>query len=82
MTKCFVKGTASPYNSRRPQRKFSVTVHGDEFTSVGPKKQLEWMKEFLADTRECKHHFLGFDKFEERYVTILGRATSWDNDGI
>lgn len=57
----FQRGKASPCNFVNVQRKLCVTVHGDDFTSIGPRKQLYWFQKLLDASYECKHHWLGPD---------------------
>ena len=78
----FLKGKASPCNFFHPQRNLCVIVHGDDFTSTGPKKQLMWFKELLDKAYECKHHWLGPDDSEERSIRVLNRVICWAKDSI
>ena len=73
MTNGFTRGKASPCNFHQPQKCLHVTIHGDDFTTTGPKQQLKWFKELLDNTYECAHHWLGPSDDEERSMRILSR---------
>lgn len=62
----FVKGKVSPCNHHNEQRKLSVNVHGDDFTSIGTQRQFKWFEAMLNQAYECKHQWLGFDVDEEK----------------
>ena len=79
---CFKRGKASPCNFHHPQKCLHVNVHGDDFTSAGPKQYLEWLKGLLDEIYECKHQWLGPDGGEERSVRIQNRIICWDKYGI
>lgn len=70
----FERGKASPCNFHHSARRLSVTVHGDDFTSTGPKGGLEWFQRFLDKVYECKHQWLGPDQDEEKSIRILNRV--------
>jgi len=40
----FAQGTASPCVFRLGSRELVMTVHGDDFTTVGPKEDLDWLE--------------------------------------
>ena len=44
----FTVGIASPCNFVYPDKELYVSVHGDDFTIVGPAKEFEWMRSKLA----------------------------------
>ena len=44
----FVQGSSCPNAFCHEQRALTCTVHGDDFTSCGPKHQLDWMEEEVA----------------------------------
>ena len=43
----FASGGATPCNFTHKERELSATVHGDDFTFVGPMNSLKWLKEIL-----------------------------------
>ena len=43
---------------------------------------MEWFKRFLDGIYECKHHWLGLGKDEEKSVRIFNRVISWSDGGI
>ena len=58
-------------------------MHGDDFAIVGPAKELEWMKNGLAQACEIKAEFLGLAK--ETYQSELGipnRIVRWTTHGL
>ena len=49
-TRCdmgFIVGIASPCHFVHHDKKLYFSVHGDDFTIVGPANELEWMKHSL-----------------------------------
>ena len=46
----FVRGDASACVFRRRERNLVTSVHGDDFTSSGPKAHLDWMKSQMEAT--------------------------------
>ena len=45
----FVHGGACPCIFFHPDKEIVCTVHGDDFTSVGPKKHLDWFESVLEE---------------------------------
>ena len=45
----FVQGGACPFTFRHPAREVFMSVHGDDFTYIGGKSDLDW---FQASMRE------------------------------
>ena len=60
-----------------------VTVHGDDFTIVGPMESLELLKCGLEATYEINTEFLRpkAEKCKEE-IRILNRTISWTDQGI
>ena len=52
-----------------------MTVHGDDFTTTGPLKSLQWFKQVLNKRYECKHKLLGPEG--ESTVRVLNRVFTW-----
>jgi len=50
----FVRGESSACVFWHPERDLICSVHGDDFTTVGPKKSLDWFIEFLGTKYELK----------------------------
>ena len=44
----FIQGLASPCVFRHPVRSLDCTVHGDDFTTVGAKEDLDWFEGEMA----------------------------------
>ena len=50
----FKQGAASPCVFVHPERRLTCSVHGDDFTTGGPKNQLDWFEKALEDHYELK----------------------------
>ena len=78
----FITGSASPCNFFHPERKISTTVHGDDFTSAGTEKDLQWMDRMLKAEFEIETKFLGPASHHAQQVRILNRVIEWGITGI
>ena len=77
-----VAGTASPCNFVHQDKELYVSVHGDDFTIVGPAKELEWMQG-LARAYEIKAGFLGpAEEGNQSELSILNRIVRWTAQGL
>ena len=56
----FIVGIASPCNFVCQDKELYVSVHGDDFTIVGPTKEFEWMRSNKAKAYEITGEFFGF----------------------
>ena len=50
----FEQGEASPCVFVHKGRNISTSVHGDDFTSVGPKVELDWLEAQLENKYELR----------------------------
>ena len=48
-----------------------MTVHGDDFTAVGPEEELRWFKSIMEKQYEVKTKLLGPEEGMEREVRVL-----------
>ena len=78
----FETGAASPCNFYNADRQISVTVHGDDFTSTGRERDLNWLKNCMQGEFEIKTEMLGPKEHHLKQVRILNRVISWQADGI
>jgi len=80
----FEVGKGSPCNFYHAQRKISMSVHGDDFTSTGPEQSLRWLDAQLRSAYEIKTKYLGPDERlgHLQEVRVLNRVIRWSEDGI
>ncbi len=78
----FVVGSASPCNFFHSDKKISLTVHGDDFTSTGSEKDLKWLDGQLRARYQLKTDFLGPGVGHSSQIRVLNRVLTWDDDGI
>ena len=53
----FVRGESSACVFRHPEKNLFASVHGDDFTTVGPKSSLDWFRQQLELKYELKEAF-------------------------
>ena len=59
------------------------SVHGDDLTTVGSKKDLDWFKSELCKHYELKEpHRLGPGPDDDRVAYVLNRVVHWTENGI
>ena len=79
----FRQGEASPCVFHNSQRQLAVSVHGDDFTSTGPKCQLDWFEDELEKKYELKKGGrLCPGPKDAKELTILNRVIRWTEKGI
>ena len=78
----FDMGDASPCNFYHQDKNISVTVHGDDFTSTGRPKDLQWLENELLKEFEMTTGRLGPGPNHKKEVRILNRVISWREEGI
>ena len=78
----FVKGASSPCSFHHPVKNIKIVVHGDDFVSEAPKKELLWLDSELKKFFELKTEILGPEKDETRELRILNRVLRWESEGI
>ncbi len=60
-----------------------VVVHGDDFTVLGDKLDLNWLAHSMKQKFELKvKAMLGSDKEDDKTVRILNRIVEWTSDCI
>ena len=79
----FQTGKATPCNFVHQSREVYVTVHGDDFTAVGPAKDLQWFEGVMKAKYDIKVEYLG-PKSEGcvEEIRVLNRTIRWTNDGL
>ncbi|MDE0779072.1 MAG: hypothetical protein OSB43_22550, partial [Nocardioides sp.] len=79
----FIQGTASPCIFVHSTRNLSTSVHGDDFTSVGPKLELDWLESALEGKYELrKGGRLGPGRSDSKEILVLNRAIRWTPNGL
>ena len=79
----FKQGAASPCVFVHPERRLTCSVHGDDFTTGGPKNQLDWFEKALEDHYELKRGGrLGPGPKDDREATVLNRVVRWTEQGL
>ena len=79
----FVQGSASPCMFHHQERSLVSSVHGDDFTSAGPKKHLDWLEAELAKRYELsKGGRLGPGPTDDKEGLVLNRVIRWTDSGL
>ena len=79
----FEIGDASACVFDHRARHLRCSVHGDDLTTVGPKKQLDWMKQELEKRYELTEaHRLGPGATDDREAKALNRIVRWTSEGL
>ena len=79
----FVQGEASPCVFVHTGKGISVSVHGDDFTSAGPKCELDWFEDKLEARYELKKGGrLGPAPSDKKELSVLNRIIRWTDKGI
>ena len=79
----FIQGVACPCIFVHESKDIVCTVHGDDFTAVGPKSSLDWYEEQLKMLYELKTGGrLGPGKDDDKEATCLNRVIRWTDDGL
>ena len=79
----FTQGLACPCIFVHESRDIVCTVHGDDFTAVGPKSSLDWYEAELKKLYELKTGGrLGPGKDDDKEATCLNRVIRWTDDGL
>ena len=64
-------------------RNIATSVHGDDFTSAGPKVELDWLESQLEGTYELrKGGRLGPGDRDAKEILVLSRAIRWTEQGL
>ena len=60
-----------------------TSVHGDDFTTAGPKHELDWFEKRLSDVYELtKGGRLGPGAKDDKEATVLNRVVRWTEAGL
>mgnify|MGYP000400045265 CR=1 FL=1 len=79
----FEQGKASPCVFVHKARNLATSVHGDDFTTVGPKAELDWLETQLEGKYELrKGGRLGPGKDDAKEILVLNRAIRWTETGL
>ena len=79
----FARGIAAPTVFYNKETKVRVVVHGDDFTFLGEKKELEVVRQQMENWYEIKFRgIMGSSSDDLKEVTILGRRLRWLNDQL
>ena len=79
----FERGIASPCNFYHRDRKISVTVHGDDYTSTGTERDLKWFEKELERNFEIKTELLGPNtRRHQQEIRVLNRVLGWTANGL
>jgi hypothetical protein len=64
-------------------KNIATSVHGDDFTSVGPKIELDWLEAKLESRYELrKGGRLGPGENDAKDILVLNRAIRWTESGL
>ena len=78
----FNRGAACPCNFIHEERGIALTVHGDDFTSTGKEKELQWFEAQLKAKYDIKTNVMGPKSQHDKQLRILNRIISWTDAGI
>ena len=79
----FTQGLASPCVFFHRERRLVCSVHGDDFTTAGPKRHLDWFEETLSGYYELsKGGRLGPGVDDKKEATVLNRVVRWPSHGL
>ena len=77
----FIRGVSSPSVFYHPTREIRVVVHGDDFTCLGWRGQLLWLRGEMAKQYEIKYELIGPGSSDGKSVRILNRVLVWTERG-
>jgi histone deacetylase 1/2 len=79
----FEQGLATPCAFYHRKRQLACCVHGDDFTTSGPKCDLDWFETQLTKVYECTVGArVGPGDGDSKEATVLNRVVRWTNDGL
>jgi len=79
----FSQGMSSPCLFAHHERQVFIDVHGDDFTTVGSKRQLDWFEASMREKYELTvGPRLGPGHSDAKEVSILNRIIRWTPQGI
>jgi len=79
----FKQGLSSPCLFKHSDRQIVVSVHGDDFTAVGPKDDLDWYEAEMSKHYEltCQPR-LGPGAGDAKEAVVLNRIIRWTHEGV
>ncbi len=79
----FRQGLTSPCVFWHPERHLVCAVHGDDFTTRGSKRHLDWFETELRNKYELKTgERLGPGATDDKEATVLNRVVRWGENGL
>ena len=79
----FVMGDASACVFRHKSRRRTSSVHGDDFTTTGPKCELDWLRGEMEKRYELTENYrLGPGSEDAKEGKILNRIIRWTAEGL
>jgi len=79
----FKQGLSSPCVFHQPERGLSCSVHGDDFSTTGPKRHLDWFEEEIAKRYEVTiAPRLGPGSGDAKEGRVLNRIVRWTGNGL
>ena len=79
----FAQGQACPCLFLHRARGLAISVHGDDFTTCGPKVEIDWFERLLEEKYELKKGGrLGPAPSDCKELTILNRVIRWTESGV
>ena len=79
----FSQGASSPCVFRHPTKELMMSVHGDDFTTVGAKEDLDWLEsEMQAHYELTIQPRLGPGDGDAKEAIVLNRVIRWTDQGI
>ena len=79
----FRQGVACPCLFVNSDRQLAVSVHGDDFTTAGPKCEIDWFEKVLEEKYELKKGGrLGPGPNDTKQLTVLNRVLRWVDGGV
>ena len=79
----FARGDASACVFRHQKRRLVTSVHGDDFTPAGPKRQLDWLTQELEKCSKLNENYrIGPGLRDGKEARVLNRIIRWTKSGI
>ncbi len=78
----FTQGTASPCLFRHHARRIVLSVHGDDFTAAGSKRDLDWYEAAMKEHYELTLQPRLGPGDDAKEAVVLNRIIRWTNEGI
>ena len=79
----FEMGDASACVFRHKEKGLTSSVHGDDFTTAGPKRHLDWLKQEMQRKYELTENYrLGPGGKDQKEGKVLNRIVRWTDWGV